>query len=396
MEEIYLDYNASCPSPLFQGEQEFLALWRNTTGNPSSLHKSGRRARRQINESTESVARHLGCLHHEIYWTSGASEGNSWVVHSAIDFARHKNPQRKPRLIISEIEHDSLLLAAQNQAARNYATVDRVRVGPSGVVDLDHLAALLDEPCDLVSIMAANNETGVLQPLAQIGALCQTAGAPLHCDAVQTLGREKIEFEKYGVTYATFSGHKIGAPKGVGFLAIFQEGRLLNPIVWGKQQKGLRGGTENALGVALVGQVIKALDQGTVAPPPQLREWHRSFEAELKQLIPGAVIHGEMAPRLSNTTFVGFEGADDDGILMNLDLEGIFSSSGSACSSGSTDPSYVLLAMGQDASVARSSVRFSSGYYTQQKDFSRVLEVLPSIVERNCRAYQKEYKKEHQ
>jgi cysteine desulfurase len=385
LDAIYLDYNASAPFPGFLREKVADILFQ-CQGNPSSLHAAGRRSRRFINDATEEVAAYLGCHHHQVFWTSGASESNSWVVHSALLRAHRQHPERKPRIIISAIEHESLALAAESAAIGPFqADVVVIPVNSQGVVNIDALAQALTSPADLVSIMYANNETGVIQPVDQIAALCQQAAVPYHCDAVQALGKQPLNLSKLGVSYASFSAHKIGGPKGIGFLIVTGKGRLLDPLIHGKQQKELRGGTEAPFAIATTGLIIKALrkkqyslDTGTMRD---------QFEAKLKELIPGTIIHGEGAARLNNTSYVGFTGVDGDGLLMNLDMEGVYASSGSACSSGSTDPSSVLIAMGVDARLARSSVRFSSGPETTWQHYERVLTILPELVQ-NARRIQ--------
>jgi cysteine desulfurase len=300
---------------------------------------------------------------------------------SAVARARNEHPERAPRILISAIEHDSVTSAAEEFAAQG-VLIETIPVTPAGVVDLAALAMLLETPTDLVVVMHANNETGVIQPVEEVSALCQAKGALYLCDAVQTLGKLPLDLTKLGASYVTFSGHKLGAPKGVGFLVVTAKGRVLYPLIYGKQQKGLRGGTENTLGIAILGRLIHALRKGDVCHSAELGAMHQRFEAELKSRIPGLIVHGEGAPRLPNTSFIGFEGVEGDGVLLNLDLAGVAASSGSACSSGSIDPSSTLLAMGCDAKLARSSVRFSSGFITPWEDFEEVIEVLPPIVER--------------
>ncbi|MEW6055901.1 MAG: cysteine desulfurase family protein [Bdellovibrionota bacterium] len=364
-------------------ECELDQLVRDTFANPSSLHKLGRKSRRFINDASEAVARYLNCDPEFIYWTSGASEANSWALHSGMRHALEKNISRNPRLIVSAIEHDSCLLAAESLKKNAGVELTSLRVNPNGTVNLDHLRELLSNAeYDLVSVVHSSNETGVIQPLDEVSKLCREKRVALHVDCVQAFGKLPLDLKSLGATYATFSGHKLGAPKGVGFLVVSGEGKLLAPLVHGKQQKTLRGGTENSLGIAVLGRIVEAMNGGYSPFPEHLLSWHHDFESELKRIVPGTIIHGEQAPRLRNTSFIGFEQTDGDGILMNLDLEGICASSGSACTSGSLDPSHVLTAMGQDKSIARSSVRFSSGRLNTWNEFERVLQVLPDIVER--------------
>ncbi|MBI2606627.1 MAG: cysteine desulfurase [Deltaproteobacteria bacterium] len=385
MAAVYLDHNASAPVPeeLFPESEKLL---KQGFANPSSIHEAGRRSRRLISEAAEHAAAFVDCDPEDVYWTSGASESNSWALHSAVQSALEKNPSRVPRLLISAIEHESVQLAAKALAARSdsRAELHSIPVDADGVIRVEALKTRLarDADWDLISVMHVNNETGVIQPIEDVVAAARSHGVPTHVDCVQTLGKIPISLKRLGANYATFSGHKIGAPKGVGFLAIQGEGKRLTALVHGKQQKGLRGGTENPVSVAMFGLVLSEMGKGRLAYPKGLEAWRDEFEAKMRDAIPGAVIHGKRARRLPNTTYVGFEGIDGDGVLMNLDLEGVAASSGSACTSGSVDPSHVLLAMGCDKAMARSSVRFSSGRNTAWPDFEKVLEVLPGIVRR--------------
>ncbi len=380
MAAIYLDHNASAPLPECVAT-EIPALLREVYGNPSSLHAPGRRARRLINDAQDELAAYLNCSHQQIFWTSCGSEGNSWAMASAVARARAEHPERAPRVLISAMEHDSVISSAEDMKEHG-VIVDIIPVTCAGLVDTVALAQLLEQPADLVVVMHANNETGVIQPVAEISSLCQARGVLYLCDAVQTFGKIPLDLSTLGAAYITFSGHKIGAPKGVGFLVVTAKGRVLYPLIHGKQQKGLRGGTENTIGAAIVGRVVHALRKDDVVWGAALGGMHRRFEAALKERIPGLIIHGEGVPRLPNTSFIGFEGVEGDGVLLNLDLQGVAASSGSACSSGSINPSSTLLAMGCDAKMARSSVRFSSGFTTSWEDFEKVIDVLPPIVER--------------
>lgn len=378
---VYLDHNASVPVP----EQYLSELNRLTSigfANPSSLHTAGRASRRLINDATESAAAFVDCDAEFIYWTSGASEANSWALHSAFETALYKG--RKPRFLISAVEHESVALAAKYYQSKG-AEIHIVPVGTDGVIDYDKLKALFetDSNWDLLSVMYANNESGVMQPIRDLVHLANKHSIPTHVDCVQALGKIPVSVKRLEATYTTFSGHKIGALKGVGFLAIHGKGRILWPLIHGKQQKSLRGGTENPVNVAFFGIIMDAIRKGELAIDyTEFSAMRNKFEEELVRLVPGAVIHGKAAKRLPNTTYVGFEGTDGDGVLVNLDLEGICASSGSACTSGSLDPSSVLLAMGCGKEMARSSVRFSSGRGTTWKDYEKVLEVLPDIVSR--------------
>lgn len=338
-----------------------------------------------IAEATDSVAAIIDCVPNAIVWTSGASEANSWVLQSIIKKARSAG--QKARLILSSIEHDSVLLAAETLRRSETVEIDVIRVLPDGSIDLAHLSRLLERPAHLVALMHSNNETGVIQPVLEATRLAHERGVPVLCDAVQSLGKTDFSMRQLGVDYATFSGHKLGAPKGVGFIALGEKLHAtaagLVPLVHGKQQRAQRGGTENATGVAALARLLKRAHESRSALEKAHGELRSRFESSLKQAVAGTIIHGEQSPRLANTTFVGFDGLDGNAVLTGLDLAGICASSGSACSSGSPEPSHVLLAMGALPHLARSSLRFSMGPETTWAELERVLEVLPALVEKS-------------
>lgn len=380
MDVTYLDYNSTTP---VSGEvlKDLAALASRTFGNPSSLHTVGRESRHLIREALPTIAKFLACPPEDIHFTSGASESNSWALHSAAQLALAQG--RKPRFLLSSLEHESTRLAAKQSGADAVF----VRATPSGQLDLDDLRQKLraSGPWALLSVVHANNETGVIQPLAEAIAEAKTHGVPVHVDCAQTLARVPISAHALGADYLTFSGHKIGTLRGIGLL-LGKTNRLF-PLVHGKQQRGARGGTENTLGVVVLARILGDILAKKNEPfPERLADWHRQFEARLLASIDGLVVHGQSAPRLCNTSFIGFEGVNRDSIQMGLDLVGICASSGSACSSGQAVPSQVLLAMGASDAMARSSVRFSSGRDTTWQDFERVLGVLPNLVARARRS----------
>jgi len=378
---IYLDTNASCPiSSVILRESGALLLA--TQGNPSSRHHWGRLSHRSINHTSELLADHLGCKPENILWTSGASEANAWIIHSAARLAQSR--KETSRFFISEIEHDSVLLAAQSSGA----IVTKLRVTPSGAVDLTHFEELLrtvkpQEKPHLISVQYVNNQTGVIQPIEEIAKLCKTFEIPLHVDIVQALGKLPLNVHAIGAQFLTFSGHKIGALKGVGGLIRLDGGLKLSALIAGRQQESLRGGTENAFAIAALGAILRD-SASTKKPvfPEYLQEWRSEFEAQLKDKIPNIEIHGKNAPRVCNTSFISFRGVPADSILMNLDLAGIHAGSGSACASGTLEPSHVLLAMGVSEADALSAVRFSAGPHTKWSDYERVLDILPPLIEK--------------
>ncbi len=388
MEETFLDYNASAPIPDIVLE-EVNQLIQASSGNPSSLHQSGRNSRRLINLASDEIARFVDCDSSNIYFTSGATESNSWAIHSAIhrakDLIEKKSLNRKVRILYSAIEHESIQSAIEYHLKYSQIEAKQIPITAAGQLDYKFLKTFLaeDPHWDLISVMAANNETGVIQPTRVVAELCEKYEIPFHVDAVQALGKLPISAKKWNTTYLTLSAHKVGGMKGTGVLIVQGLGKILTPLIHGKQQKSLRGGTENPVGVSVFGKICSLMSKSEYNPYPEsLALMRADFESELKRKISDIVIHGEDAVRLCNTSYIGFKGTTDDGVLMNLDLEGISASSGAACTSGSIDPSLVLLAMGCDKDMARSSIRFSSGIKTTWKDYERVLTVLPEIVER--------------
>lgn len=387
---IYLDFNASSPLLLNEaggdGAFSFSALVADSLGNPSSTHSFGRRAKNRVRESTDSFAKFFGRDPNEVFWTSGATESNSWTLRSTAELADIE--ERKARILIGATEHESIQATARALEERGHQ-IETVRVCPSGLIDLDQLRTMLAQsPVDLVVIQFANNESGVIQPVREILSICNAADTLLHVDAVQALGKVRFDWKTFNPAFLSLSAHKIGALKGTGALLVNTEQvhehkeSDLRPLIAGKQQHSLRGGTENVMGIVAFAHALERLSQGFELVPAKLEALHRDFEKRLFQTISGTIVHGEKAPRLPNTSFVGFEGVEGDGLVIGLDLAGIAASAGSACSSGSLDPSPVLLAMGCDSRMARSSVRLSSGFLTRESDFERVLEVLPALVAR--------------
>lgn len=383
---VYLDYNATCPLPIEYYENVLKEILERGLANPSSLHKDGRRARALINKATESFARFIDADSDFIFWTSGATESNAWAIHSAINNFEFKNPLKTPRLLISSIEHESVLLSAKWWEKKG-VKVDFIPVNQSGVISLDFVCEYLKNYAHelaLIAVMAANNETGVIQPVEEVCKVAKEFSVPTLVDCVQILGKAKFNLAKIKPTYSTFSAHKLGGFKGVGAMVVEGEGRLLWPMIHGKQQKSLRGGTENPVGVGLFGRILDDLNEGRIKISENIKLMRDEFEEKLEKEIEDLVIFGKHSPRLDNTSYVGFYGVEGDGVLVNLDLEGVAASSGAACSSGSVDPSHVLLAMGYDKKISRSAVRFSAGFTTKWEDYEKVLMILPKIVER-CR-----------
>ena len=370
----YCDHNATAPLRPEAREAVMRAL--SLTGNPSSVHAGGRAARAMVEEAREAVARLAGAKAEAVIFTSGATEANALALWGAAEAAADAgNPIT--RLLVSAIEHKSVLKTAEAVAEHMNIRLEIVPVTADGVVDAKALTALLrGEGRALVAVMAANNETGVVQPVAEISRLCRDAGALLLVDAVTAAG--KIPLDAGLCDYMTLSGHKLGAPQGVGALIVSETAPLAAQLVGGGQQKGLRAGTENLSGIAGLGAAAKAV-LANDEECAHLAALRGHFERALKEAVPEAVIFGANAPRLPNTSNVALPGLAAENMVIALDLDGMMVSSGSSCSSGKIAASHVLAAMGVSD---LSSVRISFGWNSLPDDANAVVASLVKLWQR--------------
>ena len=372
--EHYLDYNAT--APLLPKVWEVMQTVQATSyGNPSSPHSPGRRARNRLEEARRQLASLLGVEYQELCFTSGGSESNNAILRQ---FLQADKPNH---WILSPLEHPSLLETAQHLAEQKQASLDLLPVDQGGRVLPEALSELIRPETRLVSVMGANNETGVIQPIAELQAITGRHGIPLHTDSVQILGRIPISWQELGVNYATATAHKIGGPRGIGLLYV-REGSTFTPLITGgKQERVRRAGTESvALAVGFASALAWVLEQ-----QPQLSERLQSFQQQVLerlQTVEGFFLNGDLEFLLPNTLNVGFQGLSAETLLISLDLDGVAVSTGSACSSGALEPSPVLLAMGLTATEARSCLRLSWGWQTTQADIDALLERLPHHVKR--------------
>jgi cysteine desulfurase len=365
-ERIYLDWNAS--APLRQEARAAALAALETTGNASSIHVEGRAARRLIEQAREKVAALVGAEPRGVVFTSGGAEANMFALVPATgETARDK-------LLVSAIEHPSVLAGGRFPPA----AVERLPVTARGEVDLAALerrmAAVKGRA--LVSLMLANNETGVVQPISQAARVVHAAGGALHVDAVQAAGRIPCDINALGADLLTLSGHKIGAPKGVGAL-IGRAGalNLLDPLIkGGGQERNLRAGTENVAAIAGFGAAAAAACDGLGTERARMAALRDGLEARLKAASPEVVIFGAAVERLPNTTLFAVPGMKAETAVIAFDLEGIAVSSGAACSSGKVQPSHVLSAMGVPAQLARAAVRVSLGPSTTESEIERFIE----------------------
>jgi cysteine desulfurase len=362
-ERSYLDWNATAPlrPPAQAALEEALAL----VGNPSSVHAEGRAARRPVERAREQVAALVGALPANVFFTSGGTEANVLALTPAIETAGENRP--RDRLFMSAVEHSSVRTGGRFPPA----VTEDVAVTAEGRLDLAALRA--SRP--LLSLMLANNETGVVQPVAEAAAMTHAAGGVLHVDAVQGAGRIACDIGSLGADIMTLSAHKIGGPKGVGALVRRNEDfHFPEPLVrGGGQERGIRAGTENVPGIAAFGAAAAAARGLYAEEAARMWKLRDMLESGLKAVSPHAVIFGEGAERLPNTTLFAVAGMRAETAVIAFDLEGIAVSSGAACSSGKVQPSHVLAAMGVSPSLVGGAVRVSLGWNTDETDVERFL-----------------------
>jgi len=365
-DRVYLDWNAT--TPLRPEARDAMAAAWERNGNPSSVHAEGREARRLIEEARARVAEVVGALPRNVVFASGGTEANALALTPGLRLASGLPVKR---LLVSAIEHASVLAGGRFPAE----AIGVVGVTPAGLVDLDRLRAMIEGgPPALVSVMAANNETGALQPVAEAAEIVHAGGGLLHVDAIQALGKMPIDINAMHADLVTLSAHKIGGPKGVGAL-VMAEGVLgLEPqIRGGGQELGRRAGTENVAGIAGFGAAVKAAMVTLAEDARRLESLRNRLENGLRQT-PDVIVFSETVPRLPNTTLFTAPGLKAETAVIGFDLAGIAVSSGSACSSGKVQPSHVLEAMGFGLELAQGAVRLSMGWSTSETDVDHCLE----------------------
>jgi cysteine desulfurase len=386
VERIYLDWNATAPMRPQAHAAVVDAL--GVCGNPSSVHAEGRAARHRIEQARESVAALVGAESRNVVFTSGGTEANALALSPFLGTGQDFGPL--DCLVISAIEHPSVL--AGGRFSRQ--AIETVPVAPDGRLDLAALAACLSglgqkgRKRPLVSVMLANNETGVIQPVAQAAALAHEAGGLLHVDAVQGVGRISCNINELGADLITLSGHKIGGPKGVGALVKRDQAlHFTDPLIkGGGQERGARAGTENVAGIIGFGAAATVARLALPQEAARMTALRDRLEAGLKARMPAAIVFGGEAERLPNTTLLAVPGIKAETAVIALDLDGIAVSSGAACSSGKVQPSHVLAAMGVAPALARGAIRVSLGPTTTESEVDRFLEAWIRL----CKALLKE------
>ncbi|MCB4756194.1 MAG: cysteine desulfurase [Elusimicrobia bacterium] len=376
MTTIYLDHNATAPlyPEVLEAMRPYLS---NEFGNPSSLHQLGQRARKAVEEARAQMAAFIGADDpSEIVFTSGGTESDNLAIQGMWAVSQQKGK----RVVSSNIEHAAVRQVLRQMAASHQIDLTLVPVEPDGIVRGEDVEKSITPDTILISIMTANNEIGTLQPIPEIAELCRRKNIPFHTDAVQAAGKMRIRVNEMGGDLLSLSGHKFGGPKGVGILYVRRGTRLMGMIHGGRQEKNWRGGTENVAGIVGMAKAADITRKNLGREIIRLKNLRDKFEHEILARIPDTHINGDTVKRLPNTSNIRFDDTDNTAMVMALDLAGISVSNGSACASGSPEPSHVLLALGLPQHQAHACIRFSLGSTTTEKDMDETLRILPRVV----------------
>lgn len=357
--------------------EAMLPYLKNKYGNASSLYKIGRDSSIAIEAAREQVANALGCEPREIYFTSCGSESDNWALKSTMERLGKKG---KKHFITSVFEHHAILHTAQHLERLGYE-VTYLPVDQDGLIDPKQVKDAIREDTALVSIMYANNEIGTIEPIAEIGAICREAGVLFHTDAVQAIGNVPIDVREQNIDMLSLSAHKIHGPKGIGALYVRKGVVLPNFIDGGAQERGHRAGTENVAYIVGLGQAMEDAVSAMEAKVQKLTKFRDQIISELTK-IPYTKLNGHPTKRLCTNVNISFEGVEGEALLLLLDSMGIAASSGSACTSGSLDPSHVLLSIGLRHEVAHGSLRLSLSDYNTQEDVDYIIECVPKVIDR--------------
>jgi cysteine desulfurase len=382
MQRIYMDANATTPllPEVFEAMRPF---WIEHFGNASSIHQHGQHARAAVDHARESIARLFHCRPSEIVFTSGGTESDNLALFGTVT-SELSATKEKTHVITTSIEHHAVLHAAESLEQRNI-DVTFLPCTPQGLIEPADLIAAIRPNTKLVSIMYANNETGVVQPIAALAAIAHAAGALFHTDAVQAAGKLPIELSPHGplkdVDLLTISGHKMYAPKGIGVLFVRRSVRL-NPMMHGgSHERSRRAGTENVAGIVGLGKAAEIAQSWLKTDgPDKLAALRDRLEQGILAQVEEAAVNGAGAPRAANTTNIYFDHVEAEALVIALDLKGLSVSGGSACQSGATEPSHVLTAMGLSPARARASIRFSLSRLTTEEEVDRAIELVPAAV----------------
>lgn len=377
MHRIYFDHNATTPVHPAVADAMSVSLTAEF-GNPSSVHHFGQQAKAAVDRARSAVAALIGADPSEVVFTSGGTESDNFAIRGAAEGCSRGG---RRHLVASAIEHEAVLHTLK-ALARQGAETTLVPVDDTGIVSPDDLRAVLRDDTALVSVMHANNEIGTIQPVAELATIAHERGALLHVDAVQSAGKIPIDVKALGVDLLSVSAHKFYGPKGVGALWIKRGLRMLPTSTGGKQERNRRAGTENLTGIVGMGVAAEIARERMNADSTRIGELRDRLESGILQAVPRTMLNGARAPRVSNTTNISFERVEAESLLIALDLEGIAVSTGSACSSGTLEPSHVLKAMGLPTHRTQNSIRFSLGSANTGADVDRAVAALPGLVEK--------------
>ncbi|MHB0947134.1 MAG: cysteine desulfurase NifS [Sedimentisphaerales bacterium] len=372
---IYFDNNATT-KVADEVVDAMLPFFKDLYGNPSSMHSFGGQVEKHIRHSRESLAALLGCDSSEIIFTSGGTESDN----AAIKGVLAAYPEKK-KIVTTRVEHPAVLATCRELQAAGFSLVE-LGVDKYGQINLDELAAEVDEYTAIVSIMYANNETGVIFPIDKIAEIVKSKGAIFHTDAVQAVGKIPLNLDKSSIDLLSLSGHKLHAPKGIGVMYIKKGTRILPFIVGGHQEKNRRAGTENVPAIAGLGKASQIAAKEIANENTKVKKLRDKLETAILKTCKDAMLNGDRINRLPNTTNISFEFIEGEAILLLLNQFGICASSGSACTSGSLEPSHVMRAMGVPFTAAHGSIRFSLSRYNTEAEVDFVAEKLPAIVNR--------------
>ena len=372
---IYFDHNAT--TPVDPAVAETIArVMTDEYGNASSVHHFGQRAKAVLDEARSSVAALIGAETSEIVFTSGGTESDNFALRGV---AEALEPTGRRHLIASSIEHEAVLVTLRALARRGWRTT-LLSVDASGILRPEALAEALTDDTAIVSVMHANNEIGTIQPIAELARLAHARGALFHTDAVQSIGKIPADVRALGVDLLSLSAHKFNGPKGAGALWIKRGARVTAILTGGKHERSRRAGTENVPAIAGLGVAARLAAKKVTTEGPRLAALRNRLEEAILAQVPGTAINGDREPRVPNTTNISFEAVEAESLLIALDLEGIAVSTGSACSSGTLEPSHVLRAMGLPSPRTQNSIRLSLGAGNTDAEVDFVVSKLPAIV----------------
>lgn len=374
---VYFDYNATTP-PSPEVVDRVASATQDLFGNASSVHHFGQQAKAALDEARSAVSALIGCDPSEVVFTAGGTESDNFALRGV---AEATEPTGRKHLVASAIEHEAILNTLKALARRGWRTT-LIPVDQTGVVDVERVREAVTPDTAIVSVMHANNEIGTIQPIAEIAAVAHERGALMHTDAVQSAGKIPVDVRALGVDLLSLSAHKFNGPKGAGVLYIKRGTRLLPILTGGKHERSRRAGTENTPAIAGMGVAARQAAQKIAGEAARVGALRDRLEAAILERVPGTAVNGAGSPRVPNTTNISFDRVEAESLLIALDLEGIAVSTGSACSSGTLEPSHVLKAMGFPAHRTQNSLRFSLGLFSTDAEVERVVDTLPRLVEK--------------